>query len=301
MVYDNMTPDDIVKMLVEKGVKPSSITEPVSGTLVYVAKAIEHMIQQLQNVADCYVLCENGIEIPDSMRGNNTFYIVDNVTSVFAAYSNACYERTVQKNRSRSYTTENGSTIGENVILGQNVVIEQGVFIDHDVVIGDHSVVRRNACVQSNSVIGNHCYIGENTIIGNKPFNYYTCDHHLLRMPPLGSVIVMDYGEICANCIVDCGTIVSTVIGYNTKIDAFVHVGHDVKIGHNVLITTSSVIGAFTKIGDGTKVYTSQVMKRLAIGCGCTLCFGCVVHRDISDHMMVIGNPARCLPNKPDA
>lgn len=122
--------------------------------------------------------------------------------------------------------------IGRNVIIGKNTKIYPGVRIYHECIIGDN------------------CIIHANTVIGCDGFGFaITEESTFKKIPQIGNVIIEDDVEIGANCVIDRGSMGSTIIRSGVKLDNLIQVAHNVEIGQNTVIAAQTGIAGSTKIG----------------------------------------------------
>jgi UDP-3-O-[3-hydroxymyristoyl] glucosamine N-acyltransferase len=56
--------------------------------------------------------------------------------------------------------------------------------------------------------------------------------------------------DIGANCSIARGSMSNTIIGSGPKLDALVHIAHNVSIGSNCEITAGTIIGGSSFIGN---------------------------------------------------
>ena len=116
-------------------------------------------------------------------------------------------------------------------------------------------------------------------------------------------VIIEDEVELGVGCVIDRGSWRDSVIGKGSKLDNYIHSGHNSVIGKNCLICVGTTLGGSTTIGDncflGMNVVTKQGIK---IADGVTIGMGAVVTKDIDEpNTTWIGNPARKLVPKVEA
>lgn len=196
--------------------------------------------------------------------------------------------------------------IGENVSIGDFVVIEDNVKIAND------TTIEANCVIKEGSVIGNNCYLYPNctvydnmilennvvlhagVVIGADGFGYILYQGTQEKVPQIGNVIIKDNVEIGANTCIDRGTIGSTIIDKNTKLDNLVQIGHNVKIGQNTIICSQVGIAGSTEVGD--LVYLAGqvgVADHVKIGNKVMAGAKSGIHGTLPDDVKVLGYPAR--------
>ncbi|HJY15292.1 MAG TPA: UDP-3-O-(3-hydroxymyristoyl)glucosamine N-acyltransferase, partial [Nitrososphaeraceae archaeon] len=185
--------------------------------------------------------------------------------------------------------------IGTNCYIGNNVVIGE------DCKIGNGTVVSDRAVIVQKCIIGNNCLIEPGVTIGADGFAYERDKETLKleRFPHIGGVRIGDNVEICANSSIARGSISDTIIGDGTKLDALVHVAHNVIIGRNCELTAGTIIGGSTTVGDTSWMGLNCTLKnkikignKVIVGAG-----ACVIH-DVPDEDIVAGVPAKSIKHK---
>ena len=138
----------------------------------------------------------------------------------------------------------NDVTIGEGTVLFPHSVVYDGAEIGKNCTIHSHAVIRENLS------IGNSCVIQNGSTIGTDGFGYIPdADRGHVHIPHIGSLILEDEVEIGANSSIDRGTLGTTVIGSQSKIDNLVQIGHNNKIGKRTLVCGQVGIGGSCEIG----------------------------------------------------
>lgn len=83
-------------------------------------------------------------------------------------------------------------------------------------------------------------------------------------------------------------------IGPHAIINTGAIIEHECDIGENTHIAPGAVLGGRVKVGPDTLVgLGARILPNLAIGRGCTVGAGAVVTRNLPDHSVVVGVPAR--------
>jgi UDP-3-O-[3-hydroxymyristoyl] glucosamine N-acyltransferase len=191
--------------------------------------------------------------------------------------------------------------ISSKAIIGTNCYIGNYAVIGEDCTIGDGTVISDRAVIVKKCIIGNNCLVEPGVTIGADGFAYERDKEtlELERFPHIGGVRIGDNVEICANSSIARGSISDTVIGDGTKLDALVHVAHNVILGRNCELTAGTIIGGSTTVGDTSWMGLNCTLKnkikignKVIVGAG-----ACVIH-DVPDEDVVAGVPAKSIKHK---
>jgi UDP-3-O-[3-hydroxymyristoyl] glucosamine N-acyltransferase LpxD len=176
--------------------------------------------------------------------------------------------------------------IGENCKIGKNVTIGEYSVIKDNVTIGAGTVINNHVVIESNTIIGIDCYIKSGAIIGEDGFGFERDENGIpLRFPHIGNVIIGNDVEIGANSTISRGTLESTIIKDNTKIDDQVFIAHNVEIGESAMIVSCSEISGSTKIGKNCWIGPNSTIKDgLTIGDNVFLGIACSVSKNIDSN-----------------
>ncbi|MDD2760592.1 MAG: UDP-3-O-(3-hydroxymyristoyl)glucosamine N-acyltransferase [Methylomonas sp.] len=186
------------------------------------------------------------------------------------------------------------SSIGQNSRIGDCSTIAAGVHIGNNVVIGTNCRLHPNAVVYDNSVIGNNVIIHSGAIIGADGFGYKYRDNQHVKVPHVGNVVIEDNVEIGANTCIDRGALGSTRIGWGSKIDNLVQLGHNNIVGKNVIVCGQCGISGSCEIGDGAILAGSVgVADHVKIGSRAVVMARSGVSQDIAPGSQVWGSPAK--------
>lgn len=273
----------------------SYIGEPKSNTVMYLSKKVEHLLKNLYKTRECLVFAENTIDIPNELKAHHCIISVPNPQDDYMEFIQKAALKDSERMKERSYTLHPaGYYIGENVVIGENAYIEPGCLIGHDVIIG------KNACILTgvkikNAVIGDNFVANENAVIGSDGFTMaQDRQGNKVKIASMGNVIIGDNVEIGACDNIVRGSNSDTIIEDHVKVDALVHIAHDVHIGKNVEVVAGSIVGGFAKIGAGAFIgINSGIKNRIELEENSYIGMGANVIRDVKRGEIVAGNPAK--------
>lgn len=168
------------------------------------------------------------------------------------------------------------------------------VSIGERVKIGPKTVVEPNVTIRDDCELGARVRIGAGTVIGAEGFGYTLVQGRHRHRPHQGKVLVEDDVDIGANCTIARARKTVTRIGAGTKIDALVHVAHNVVIGRNCIIIAQTGIAGSAKLGDNV-ILAGQVGIRdhIRIGDNSIVYAKSALYRSIPANSRYSGIPAR--------
>lgn len=115
--------------------------------------------------------------------------------------------------------------------------------------IGAHAVIYPRV------VIGARAVIGAGAVIGAPGFGWAEGENgSVVHVPQLGGVVIGEDAHIGPLCTIASGTLSPTIVGRGAKLDAQVHVGHNVVIGEHVLVAAQSGFAGSVTIGRGARI-----------------------------------------------
>ena len=207
---------------------------------------------------------------------------------------------------SSSATIEKGAKIGENVsimggvyissntIIEKNCVIYPHVFIGENVHIGESNHIYAGVKIYADTVIGKNCVFNAGSVIGSEGFGFAKNDENKYeKIHHFGNVIIEDDVDIGANTCIDKGTMGSTRIKKNTKIDNLVQIAHNVTIGESTVIAAGTAIAGSTEIGNNCTIAGQVgVVGHIKIGNNVIVAAQSGVTHSLSDNVTVLGTPA---------
>lgn len=132
-----------------------------------------------------------------------------------------------------------------------DATIHPGCVVGAECVIGDGSLIFPNVVLYPRTRIGQRCRVHAGSVLGADGFRYHPTATGLLRVPHLAGVVLGDDVELGPACTIDRGFLEDTVLGDGCRLDAQVHVGHNVTLGRYVIIAAQTGISGSVRIGDG--------------------------------------------------
>jgi UDP-3-O-[3-hydroxymyristoyl] glucosamine N-acyltransferase len=228
---------------------------------------------------------------------NQQIILVDNPRAAFIKIINKIYNKDKKSVVGISPT----AIISESATIGSNCYVGNYAVVGRDCEIGNNTVIYDRAVIVQKCKIGNSCLIEPGVTIGADGFAYERDAEtlELERFPHIGGVVIGNNVEICANSSIARGSLSDTVIGDGTKLDALVHVAHNVVMGRNCELTAGTIIGGSTIIGDTCWTGLNSTLKnKIKIGDKVIVGAGALVIHDIPDEDIVAGVPAKSIKHK---
>ncbi len=142
------------------------------------------------------------------------------------------------------------AAISASAQIGEGTVIQPNCFVGNHVKIGRNCLIHANVTLYDHTLIGDDVVIHSGTVLGADAFYYKKRPEGYDQLLSGGRVVVEDQVGIGALCTIDKGVTGDTTIGWGTKIDNQVHVGHDTVIGKKCLIASQTGIAGCVIIKD---------------------------------------------------
>jgi UDP-3-O-[3-hydroxymyristoyl] glucosamine N-acyltransferase len=173
-------------------------------------------------------------------------------------------------------------------------LLDEAIVPSVEAVIGPDCSVARSAVLGPRVVLGARVTIGPGAVIGHPGFGWATGPRGSVRpVPQLGGVIVEDDVSIGPLTTVDAGTLSATRIGRAAKIDAHVHVAHNVQIGEGAMIAAQCGFAGSVRIGARVLVGgQAGVADHVVVGDGARIAAKSGVIGDVPANVVVAGYPA---------
>jgi UDP-3-O-[3-hydroxymyristoyl] glucosamine N-acyltransferase len=232
----------------------------------------------------------------DAQVQRSTIVLVDNPRAAFIKIINKIYN-----SDKKGVGISSTAVISATASIGSDCYIGYNTIIGEECKIGNNTVISDGAVIVQRCIIGNNCIIEPGVTIGADGFAYERDKKtlELERFPHIGGVTIGNNVEVCANSSIARGSLSDTVIGDGTKLDALVHVAHNVIIGRNCELTAGTIIGGSTTIGDTCWTGLNSTLKnKIKIGNKVIVGAGALVIHDVPDEDIVAGVPAKSIKYK---
>ncbi|MDP4840801.1 MAG: UDP-3-O-(3-hydroxymyristoyl)glucosamine N-acyltransferase, partial [Alphaproteobacteria bacterium] len=124
-------------------------------------------------------------------------------------------------------------------------------------------------------------------------FGFFMDEKGHVSVPQLGRVVLEDRVEIGANVTVDRGTLDDTRIGFGSRIDNLVQLGHGVRLGKHCVIVSQVGISGSTTLGDFViAAGQAGLAGHLKIGSHVQIAAQAGLMKDVDSGQKVAGSPA---------
>jgi acetyltransferase-like isoleucine patch superfamily enzyme len=147
--------------------------------------------------------------------------------------------------------------------------------------IGHHAVLRSGTIIYCDVIIGNNFQSGHNTLIREKT--------RVGDRTAIGTATVIDGNTRIGN---DVSLQSMVYIPTNTSIGDHVFIGPNAILTNDRYPPSGSLTGPIIKNGAAIGA-NATILPGVSIGEGAFIAAGSIVTRDVPDHMMAIGTPAR--------
>jgi UDP-3-O-[3-hydroxymyristoyl] glucosamine N-acyltransferase len=188
--------------------------------------------------------------------------------------------------------------------ISPDAVIHETAFVaPHAVRIGGGTRIGPRAVILEKTVIGENVVIGPGAVIGGEGFEpKFVAGRHIL-IRHAGGVLLHNGVEILANSHVAKSLFNGyTEIGEGTKIDAMVHISHNVKVGRNCEIAASALVAGSSTIGERVWIGPHTVISsEVRVGDRAFVAIGAVAVKDVAADERVFGVPARSMRARSDS
>jgi UDP-3-O-[3-hydroxymyristoyl] glucosamine N-acyltransferase len=243
------------------------------------------------------ILCRNTLRGRVSNPGSQLVFL-ENPRFVFVHFANRA-RASPRGGGARQRSISSAAVVAQSAQIGANCYVGPFTSIGEGVVIGDNVVIEGRATLQ-NCVIGDGCVVQNGVSIGADGFAYERDpEGGLERFPHFAGVVIGNNVEICANTSIVRGSLTDTRIEDGARLDALVHVAHNVQVGRNCQLAAGTIIGGSARLGASCWTGLNSTIKNgIRVGDGVLVAAGACVIADVPDGDIVAGVPAKSIKQK---
>ena len=183
------------------------------------------------------------------------------------------------------------ANVSPKAIIGKNVTIEAFATVYDDVEIGDNTHIHPNALIYPDTIIGHNCQIFPGVVIG-------IVSQDLKYNGEKSNTVIGNNTIIREYVTVHKGTAdrMTTKIGDNCLIMAYVHIAHDCIIGNNVIIANYTGLAGHVTIEDFVIVEgMGAIQQFVTIGKHSFLAGGSKVRKNVPPYIRVAREPLQYI------
>jgi UDP-3-O-[3-hydroxymyristoyl] glucosamine N-acyltransferase len=161
-------------------------------------------------------------------------------------------------------------------------------------VVGDGSSIAPSAVLGPRVVVGRRVRIAAGTVVGHAGFGWaFGAGGAVRAVPQLAGVVIEDDVVVGPLCTIDAGTLRPTRVRRGAKLDAHVHVGHNVDVGEDTIVAAQCGFAGSVTIGRGVLVGgQAGFADHVHVGDGARIAAKSGVIGDVPPGAVVAGYPA---------
>jgi UDP-3-O-[3-hydroxymyristoyl] glucosamine N-acyltransferase len=146
------------------------------------------------------------------------------------------------------------AVVEDDVEIGTGSHIGAFCFAGRGARVGENCTLHPRVTLYAGAQIGNRVEIHSGAVIGADGFGYVYGEGRHWKFPQIGQVQIGDDVEIGANTTIDRGSLGTTLVARDVKIDNLVQVGHNVRIGEHSIVVAQTGISGSSTLGDRVMV-----------------------------------------------
>ncbi len=160
--------------------------------------------------------------------------------------------------------------------------------------VGANCSIAPSAVLGPRVILGARVVVGAGAVIGHPGFGWATGPGGAVRaVAQLGGVVLEDDVSIGPLCTIDAGTLRATRIRRGVKLDAHVHVGHNVDIGEGTIVAAQCGFAGSVRVGRSVLVGgQAGIADHVVVGDGARIAAKSGIIGDVPPGATVAGYPA---------
>ena len=274
-------------------VRPASLNTPKDNSVMFISEGYMGKVDAFYRCNECLIFWPQNYAIPDGLEKKHAICVVENSRNGYCGFfreNNITYYPQVEE-----YEVINGAYIAKNAVIGKNCSIMPGAYIGGNVIIGENCYIGAGVKLVGEIKIGSNVVIREGTVIGADGLSTDRDKYgHALTMPQFGGVIIEDNVQIGALTVIARGAIDNTVLKTGVKIDNSTFISHNVVIGEDTFVVGETIMFGSSSTGKQSFISgNSTIRDGRHIGDNAIVGMGSTVIKNVDDHTIVKGNPAK--------
>ena len=274
-------------------VRPASLSCPKDNAVMFVTEGFLKYWEAVLTVKECIVIWPENHPVPAELSERHAVILSKEPRYGFAQFF---YENHVTYNSMpKPYVMRDGAMVCEGAEMGEGTILFPGAYVDGEVVIGKNCYIASGVRLMGRVRIGDDCIIRENTVIGSDGLTTRRNEEgKIITIPQFGGVVIEDNVQIGANSVVCKGAIDNTIIGSGSRIDNCTFISHNVKMGKDTIVVGEVLMMGSSSTGDRAYISGNAVIRDgVSIGEDAFIGMGSVVTKNVPEHSVVKGNPAK--------
>ena len=268
--------------------RAASILENCTDAMTWLRSNLANCQKVLKESKSSVVFCDHKLDVPSGLTERTCFLAVENPKLSFLKAVARLFPKHRLKGIHATAVVSPDANLGTNVAIGPYAVIEADTVVGNDCIIGAYTMVH------SGVTLGDRVHLHEHVNVGSDGFGFVRDEEGILvKFEHIGGVLIGDDVEIYPFSNVDRGTLGNTTIGRGSKLDHYVHAGHNTKVGEDTILTAGTVLCGGAQVG--AKCWTavgSIVREKVIVGNEVTIGMNSVVTKNVPDGSTWLGSPA---------
>lgn len=271
---------------------PASLDTPQEHAVMFIMKQYIDRWRQVLLVKNCLIFWPETEAVPSEVTKRHAV--------IKCLEPRLEYCRFFRENRIRNLPLKepvqmiDGAYISANAKIGKDTMIMPGAYISGEVELGEQVYIGAGVKLMGRVTVGNHVVIRENSVLGADGLSTDRDPNGSgITMPQFGGVVVGNYVDIGANCVIARGAIDDTIIEDGCKVDNSVFISHNVHLGKDTFVVGETIM--FGGSSTGERAYISgnaTIRNKVKLGSDVLVGMGSVVTKNVGDGLTVLGSPA---------
>lgn len=184
-------------------------------------------------------------------------------------------------------------SLGDGVEIGAGAALGPHCSLDAGCRVGEKSRLHSHVVLQGLVHVGRRVTLHSGVILGADGFKFEGYSGGILKIPQVGRVLIEDEVEIGACTTIDRAFLSETRIGFGTKIDNHVQIGHNCDIGRFVIVAGCTGFAGSVTIEDFCVIGGAAGFRDgITLGRGSKVAGGAGVTKNHPAGSILMGKPA---------